>query len=191
MLRVEGLAGLPHGQGEVEQLAHGVAEGEARLVGVLGAHTLVERPHRGIMLDGTQGGHVQVAADQVVTAWGHDHSFGSAGLAIAIDAAGGFDGKDAEMANQLAGLGEAVVADHLGSENGGGNFAEANDSVEVVGLGELSIGGNQQFFQGFVADVGILELAGQVADQFLSDRPGQRGDGRMRLFQQGGDVLMR
>jgi len=51
----------------------------------------------------------------------------------------------------------------------------------VVGLGKLPIGGNEQFFQGLVADVGVLELADQFADQLLGDRPGQRGDGRARL----------
>ena len=82
----------------------------------------------------------------------------------------------------MAGAGETRAGHHLGGEDGGSDFAEANDTVEVVGLGKLPIGGNEQFFQGLVADVGVLELADQFADQLLGDRPGQRGDGRARLF---------
>ena len=74
VLGVERLAGLPHRQRQVQQLAHGVADGDARLVGVLGADALIKRPDGGVVLRGAEGGHPEIAADQVVAAPGHDHA---------------------------------------------------------------------------------------------------------------------
>lgn len=43
VIRIEWLAGLPHGQNEVQEFAHGVSDSDARMVGMLGAGALVER----------------------------------------------------------------------------------------------------------------------------------------------------
>jgi hypothetical protein len=108
VLGVEGPATRPDGEGQVQQLAHGVADGDGFLVGMLGHHPGVQRPHGGVATDRRQGGHPQVAAHQVVAAPAHDKTAGGAGLAIALDAAGDLDGQRAEEGDQLAGAGEAV-----------------------------------------------------------------------------------
>ena len=47
----------------------------------------------------------------------------------------------------------------LGGEDGGGDRADAGDRVQVVGW-QFAIGFDQQFFQGFLANLGVLDLTG-------------------------------
>jgi len=58
---VEGRATLPDGEDQVPKFAQGVTDGKGRMVGMLGADTLVQRLHGGIVLGGGQGGVVQIA----------------------------------------------------------------------------------------------------------------------------------
>ena len=146
MLGIKRLAALPDCQGNAQQLGHDMADGDAGLVGVLGTDALIERADRGVVLGGAQGGHPQIAADQVVAALGHDHADGQARLAVAIDAAGGLHRKNTEKACQLGGQDKTVRIDDLGGEDRGGDRADAGDGVQVVGR-QLAIGFDQQFFE--------------------------------------------
>ena len=91
----------------------------------------------------------------------------------------------------MPGVCEAVDVEDEGGEDGGGDGADAGDGVEVVGVGQGAIGGNQQVFQAFLPGADVAELADLVADQF--------GDGRRRSARRsearacsssGGDVLV-
>ena len=103
MLGIKRFAGLPDRQGDAQQLGHDVADGDAGLVRMLGADALIERPNGGVVPGSAEGGHPQVAADQVVAALGYDHADGQAGVAVPIDTAGGLDGKNTEVACKLGG----------------------------------------------------------------------------------------
>ena len=98
---------------------------------------------------------------------------GGAGLAIALDAAGDLDGQRAEEGDQLAGAGEAVDVHDEGREHGRGDVADAAEGVQVVGLRQRALGGNQQVFQAFLPRAGIAELAHLLADQFGGRAPRQ------------------
>jgi hypothetical protein len=71
----------------------GMANGDGFLVGVLGDDAGIEGAHGGVVLHGAEARHPQIAADQIVAAPAHDVALRSAWLAVAIDAAGRFDGK--------------------------------------------------------------------------------------------------
>ena len=98
------------------------------------------------------------------------------------------DGQDAEVGDQLAGRLEAVDVEDEGGQHGGGDGADAGDGVEVVGLRQGAVGGNQQVFQAFLPGGGVAELADVVAHQFLDGRAGQGGDGASGVFEQRGDL---
>jgi hypothetical protein len=93
------------------------------------------------------------------------------------------------VANQLSRLDEAVRVDDLGGEDGGGDRADAGDGVEMVGR-QLAIGANQQFFQEFLANVGLLDLSGQVADHGFGSGVGKGGHRGPGLLQERGNPLL-
>jgi len=190
VLRVERFVALPQRQGEVQELPHGVPDGDGLVVGVLGDHATVEGAHGRVKAHGRQGGHPQVAAHQVVAAPAHDVAARPARLAVAIDAAAHLDGERAEVGDELAGGVEAVDVEDEGGEDGGGDGADARDGVEVIGLRQAAIGPNQQVFQAFLPGVAIAELSDLIAQQFLGGRPGQRGDRGACVSEQRGDVLV-
>ena len=135
-----------------------------------------------------EGGHPQVAADQVVAAAAHDEAARPARLAVAIDAAADLDGEHAEVGDELARGGEAVDVEDEGGEDGGGDGADARDGVEVVGPGAGRDRPQSAGFPGVFAGPGIAELSDLIAHQFLDGRPGQRGDRGAGVVEQGGDV---
>src|SRR5439155_24619842 len=100
-----------------------------------------------VAADRRQGGHPQVAADQVVAALAHDVPMRPPRLPVAIDAAAHLDGEDAEVGDELAGGVEAVDVADAGGEDSGGEVADARDGSEVVDLGQAAVGLDQQVFQ--------------------------------------------
>lgn len=135
MRRIKCFAGLPDGKYQVQQLAHGVPDGDRLLVGMLGDQALIERAHRRVAADGGQGGHPQGAAHQVVAAGAHHGAARAAGLAVALDAAADLDGEDAEVSDQLVGRGEALAVENKGGQHRGRDVADAVDAVEVIRSG--------------------------------------------------------
>jgi hypothetical protein len=77
-----------------------------------------------------------------------------------------------------------------GCEHGRGDVAKAADSVQVVGLRQRAIGGNQQVFQAFLPRAGIAELAHLLADQFGGHALRQRRYRGAGILQQRRDVLV-
>ena len=55
---------------------------------------------------------------------------------------------------------------------------------------QLAIGFDQQFFHGFLANLGVFDLAGQVADQRLGGRSSERSNRGTRVLQEHGNVLV-
>ena len=168
-----------------------MADGFGLLVGVPGDDAGVQRADGGVMTNGGQGGHPQVAADQVVAAPAHDVTFRSARFAVAIDAAAHFDRHGAEVGDKLVGRLEAFDVEDEGAEDGGREVADAGDRVEIIGLGQLVIGGGQHDFQAFFAGGGVAELADLIAHQVGDGGGGQGSDGSAGVLEQGVDLLVR
>ena len=163
---IERFLGLPDGEGQVQELAHGVADGDGFLVGMFGDDTCVEGAHGGVVAHGAEGGHPEVATHQVVATPGHDVAFGNARLAIAIDAGADLDGHDAEVGDELVGRLEAVDVANEGGEDGGGDCADAGNGVEMVWVGKLTIRVHQGFFQAQLACAHVAQLTHLVAHEF-------------------------
>ena len=108
MVLSEFLLRLPDREHQVQELAHGVADGDGFVVGMLGDDARIEGADGGIETDGAQGRHPEIAAHEVVAALAHDVAPSGAGPAVAIDAGADFDGHDAEVGDEFAGRVEAV-----------------------------------------------------------------------------------
>ena len=130
-----------------KQLAHGVADGDGLVLGVLGDHPPIQRPHRRVDLHRRQRRHPQVAAHQVVAALAHHVTPDAARLAVAVDAAGHLDGQHPEVGHQLARSLETLDVQDERRQHRRGDGADAGDGVEVVGLGQGAIRRNQQPLQ--------------------------------------------
>src|SRR5262249_16872149 len=158
VIRIERLARVPHGEGQVQEFAHDVTDGDGRLVGMLGAHARVERLASRVEGRGAQGRHPEGAGRQVVAATTDDVGVRRRGIAVAIDAAGYFDRQRAKIGHQLArGAYRVNVADE-GGEDAGGDLAEALDGIEVIRLGQPAIGRDQQAFQAFLPGGAVAHL---------------------------------
>ena len=72
-------------------------------------------------------------AHQIVAFARHAQRAGRQGVALFVDAGAIFLGKDAEVADEFLGCGEAVDVDDLGDEHGGGSLADAGhrDDLDV------------------------------------------------------------
>jgi hypothetical protein len=191
MLRLEGTAALPDGEGQVQQLAHGMADGDGFALRVLGRDAGIQGPHRRVAAQGAQGRHPQVASHQIVASPAHDPTPGRAGLAVTLDAAGDLDGQHAEIGDQLGRAGKAFDVEDEGGQHGRGDHADAGNGVQVIGLRQGLVGGNQQVFQAFLAGAAVTQLADVVAYQLLDGRAGQGGDGGVRCCQQGSHLGLR
>jgi hypothetical protein len=97
-------------------------------------------------------------------------------VAVAVDAAGGLDGQDAEVVDELPGGADGVDVGDEGGEDGGRHVAEAGDGVEAVRFRQLAVRRNQQVFQAFLPGGAVAELADLVADEFFSQRAVERTD---------------
>jgi hypothetical protein len=168
-----------------------MADGDGLLVGMLGDDAGIKGANRWVVAHGAESGHPQITADQVVAAPAHNVAFGAARIAVAIDAAGDFDGQHAEVSDEFAGRVEAVDVEDGGGQDGGGDGADAGDGIEMIGRGQSVIGRCQQIFQAFLACATIPQLADLIAHEFLDRGALERGDRSAGSFEQGGDVLMR
>ena len=157
---------------------------------MLGDDARVKSADGGIETHGAEGGHPEIAAHEVVAASAHDVAFGGAGLAVAIDAGADFDRHGAEIGDELVGGVEAVDVENESGENGGGDFAEAGDGVEMVGLGESAIGVDQGIFQAQLTCPHVAQLADLVAHELGDGVVVERSDGGVRVFEKRVDVLV-
>ena len=144
----------------MQQLAHGVAEGDGLVTGVLGDDAAVQGAHRRVAAHRRQGGHPQVAAHQIVAAPAHDVATRPPRLAVASNAAGHLEGQHAEGGDEFVGTVEAVDVEEEGREHGGGDGADARDGVEVVGLGQRPIGLESAGFPGVFDGPGYRGVGG-------------------------------
>jgi hypothetical protein len=78
-----------------------------------------------------------------------------------------------------------------GGEDAGGHFTEALDGVEVVRLGQVAIGRNQQVFQAFLPGRAITHLPHLVADQLIGQRTMKRADRIASAIEQLSDAFVR
>src|SRR5712664_1651632 len=132
MLRIEGGAALPDREHQVQQLAHGMADRDGLLVGMLGNDALVQGPHRRVEANGRQAGHPEIAPYQVIAPWAHDVAARPAGLAVAIDAAADLEGQSAEVGDELVRRLEAVDVEDEGGEDGGRDVTDARDAIDLI-----------------------------------------------------------
>ena len=113
MLLVKGPIGFPDGEDEMEQLAHAMAEGDVAAL-ALGLETAIEGADGGIVDDGGASGVPQIVAHQIIAFARHAHCAGRQRVAVLVDAGAVFLGKNAEIADELLGSGEAVDVDGFG-----------------------------------------------------------------------------
>ena len=101
---------------------------------MLGGDARVQGAHGGIETHGAQGGHPEIAANQIIAAFAHDVAFGRAGGAVAIDAGADLVGHDAKVGDELGRRFETIDVENEGGEHGRGDVADAGNGVEMVGL---------------------------------------------------------
>jgi hypothetical protein len=147
-------------------------DGDSLVLRVFGDDACVQRADGRVAADRRQGGHPQVAADQVVATAAHDVAPWRACLAIAVDAAGNFDGQRAEVGDEFPRRVKAVDVEDEGGEDGCGDGANAGNGVEMIGSRQALIGGNEQGFQAFLPGADVADLADLIADKFLHRRAG-------------------
>ena len=139
-LLIERFASLPDGEGQVQQLAHGVADGDGLLVGMLLGDAGIESADGGIATNGAESGHPEIAPHQIVAAPRHDVAFDRPRPAVAVDAGADFDGHDAEIGDQLVRRLETVDVENEGGQHRGSDRADAGNRVETVWRGQGAIG---------------------------------------------------
>src|SRR5207244_13443124 len=126
------------------EFAHGVADGDGLVPGMLGDDAKVQRAHGRVAAHRAEGCHPQIAAHQVVAAAAQDVAARPACLAVAINTAGDFDGQHPEVGDQLARRREAVDVQDEGREYGGGDCTDAGNAGELVVVRQGLVGGNEQ-----------------------------------------------
>ena len=177
MLFVERTIGLPDGKDQVEKLAHAVSHGNVTSF-ALGPEAAIEGADRWVMAHGDAGGIPEVAAHQIVAFARHVHRAGGQGVALPVDPRAVFLGKDAEIADDLVGRGEAVDVHDLADYGGGRGLSNARDGEDLdMGRGgQFGKGGGQQFPQAPLGVLAVTELGHKIADQCLSHGTAERGD---------------
>jgi hypothetical protein len=176
VLRIEGPTGGPDGEDQVEQFAHAMPQGHVAAFAA-GAQAAIQTADGGVVHARGFGSIPQIFPHQVVAFAGHVRGPAGFGPAVLLDAGRVGLGKDAEIADEMAGSAEAVAGDHFGGEDGGGGVADAGDGDEVIGNGQGLIGLGHEFLEAGLGAQAVAELRDQLSDEIGSNSAGETGDG--------------
>jgi hypothetical protein len=132
VLGVEGFAGLPDGEDEMQEFAHHVPDRHAG-ASAAGEQPTVQGSRRRVVLHGRQGGVPEILAYQIVPLAGHVHGTGWYGLAEPVHSGAVLLREDAEVGHQRVGGGEAIDIYDLGGEHRSRGIADSWDRCDGVG----------------------------------------------------------